>query len=211
MKLVSLLLEAIKKDHFVKRINDRLKSEYTTFPSEKQDIQNEVFELIDLLEKINFNSQQNIGIHIYKSATWYKYEKVVDGKLEKSEGNNIWAVIRGNELGTLVFGNNQYVPQNIQVNVTIGKLIGFINNVKKGNSDLSQKEITYLNSNYNADKVGVEPVIKQEPFIIQAVKWELSPDKLYLVKKNNPTHQIPVDDAMKLLSDIEQERLLSLL
>ena len=36
MKLVPLLLEAIRKAHFNDRINDRLKSQYTNFPSERR-------------------------------------------------------------------------------------------------------------------------------------------------------------------------------
>jgi hypothetical protein len=210
MKLANLLTEAIKKLHFDQRVYDRLKSEYTNFTTEDPTIQREILNSIDFLSRVNFMGQDNVAILIYKGHKWYKYEKPADGKMEKSEGNYIWSIIRGNELETIVFGDAAYKPLNTQYLVKISNLMHYITDKKHGDFNITSKDLHNLVS-YNPNQQAAEIKDKEPVFIINSVKWILTADKQYLVKKNNPNEKMSVDDAIKLLPDPQAEALLNLL
>ncbi len=109
MKLTDLLLEAIKKLHFNDRVYDRLTGPYTTFSEENPEIKKVVMNNIMTLSNINFLDQDNIRVVVYSSAKPYLYAQNKDGKSEKSEGNFIWVIIRGNDMETVLFSPSNMI------------------------------------------------------------------------------------------------------
>ena len=104
------LLEAVKTGHFIKRVDDRLESDDTTFVKEEGRIKQIIYDAIDFLAKVNFPGQDNIAIRLFKSPNYYKYYRQVNGKIERSQGNRIWVIVKGNDLETIVFGDIVYDP-----------------------------------------------------------------------------------------------------
>src|ERR1035437_2269709 len=126
------LFEAIKTEHFSEREFDRLASNDTNFKEEKQEVKNKLKSAIDFVQKINFPGQDNIGILLMKGPNKYVHDGFVDGKQEHSEGSFIWAIIRGNDMETLVFGDGTYKPKNTQIQLTLDRLKNYILQDKNG-------------------------------------------------------------------------------
>lgn len=114
-----IVQEAVPGKHWQLRIDTRLKSPKTepNFPFHHVD------DKLKFLEKISFEGQKNIALRIYTSKQIYTAHG--DGKERPSKGNTVWAVIRGNELDTLLFDSPDYQVQNTQYTFTIEQLINF--------------------------------------------------------------------------------------
>lgn len=207
MKLTEILNEAIKKAHFNERVYDRLTGPYTTFTDEKPEIKNAVLNNIMLLSNINFLDQDNIGVIIYSSSKPYTYAQNKDGKFEKSEGNFIWVIIRGNDMETVLFAPNGHKPQNTQIQIKIEQLLNYIRDVKNGNTNITSNDLKRI---VNPVAVSAPPRETEPVFMINGVKWILTADKELLIKKNNPNDKMSVEDAINVLSDQDAEKLMDL-
>ena len=146
----NILNEAIETPHFKERVIDRLESGNSNFNTESDRIKGFIQENINILKSINFPGQDNIGVLIFNGSKNYKYHRVVNGKTERSEGNKIWIIIRANDLETIVFGDNSYLPQNTEIRLNMKQIRNYINGLgkdKNGQYNLSINDLKRLTKN----------------------------------------------------------------
>jgi len=216
-KLVrKLVSEAFKKVHYNDRVEDRLRSKYSTFTTgATANVQAKVFDNIAFIEDVTFPGQDNIGIILFKSTQVFKYEKELsNGEFERSIGNFIWMVIRAHELENVVFGDANYRPLNTQIHLSADYLRKYIDEVKKGNKNLTTADISRFKNGFKIpEKQPAEVPKPQEAiFIIDGVRYLASQEKQLLFQKNNPSKVIPFDDAIELnlIKPEDQDRLSAL-
>lgn len=162
------------------------------------------------LSNINFLDQDNVGVVIYSSAKPYTYAQNKDGKNEKSEGNFIWVIIRGNDMETVLFSPSGHKPQNTQIHLKMDQLVNYIRDVKKGDMNITSNDLKRM-VNPQANAAPAQPKPVEAIFMLNGVKWVLTNDKGFLVKKNNPNDKMSVEDAMNVLPDQEAERLIDMI
>ena len=191
-----IMSEAISLPHFNDRVTDRLNSEYTTFMSENPQLRKTVFDNIKFLGKVNFPGFHNVGIMLLKGPNLYKYKKVVSpAKTERDEGSFIWAVMRGNELETIFFKNAGEKPQNTQIHVTSENLKKYIDNVKNGDYDLTEKDMARIaRGEYDVRQAPVEKE-KEQFIIINGTKWIPNKEQEIIHQKNKPDNSISIYDV----------------
>lgn len=204
-----ILNEAMKTKHFIERAYDRLKSDKTNFPQEKEEIQKIVFNNIDFLSTVNFPGQDNVGILIFKGSNKYIYHNVVDSKVEHSEGSFVWAVVRGNDMETIVFGDFAYKPKNTQIHLNIDRLRQYIEEDKGGDRNLTEKDLVRL-----VKPAGPKPVQTEKPeqiiVNIGGVRWVVDIAKEQLYQKNKPTQTMNIWDALDKMEPAQAEELMKL-
>lgn len=193
--------------HFNDRVFDRLESEYTNFTNESSSIKQSVFDSIDFLKKLNFPRQDNIGILILKGPKKYVYHKIVDGKIEHSEGNYVWVIVRGNDLETVVFGSSDYIPKNVQIKFTIDKIRDYVINEKGGDFNLTEKDLNKMQLKKVVQKQVDKP--KENIVTIDGVKWIVDDKEEKIYKKNNKDVVFNVYDFIDKVDEKTQEEILS--
>ena len=201
------LFEARIVGHFKERVHDRLEGENTNFHKEKLEIKQKVYEGITFLSKVSFPGQDNIGVLMLKGPNKYVYHNDVGGKIEHSEGNYVWVVVRANDLETIVFGDANYVPRNTQIRLTIDKLRDYIINYKDSDYNLTDKDLRKL-------QVGVSTNVerpKENIVIINGVKWIVDEVNEKIYKKNNPEVTYDVYEFADKLDEKTQDEILSYL
>jgi len=99
--LQEVLSEANPSEHFKDRIYDRLTSSLYTKPAFDY---SSVSRYIDILRLTNFNPKHSFAISIGRFNETYISKDPVDNKY--STGNELWAVIRNNEITTIFFRNS---------------------------------------------------------------------------------------------------------
>lgn len=221
-KLIRETLERLMSEmeenipHFRERVYDRLESDDTTFRNEKKNIKDIVFDNLKFLKKVNIETQDSIGFLIFKGPNRYIYHRELpNGKIEHSEGSFIWAVVRGNYLETLVFGDPNYKPQNTNIILYVDKLIDYIENENNGNFNITEKDIRKLLMPKQAQKTEQKP--QDEIINIKGVKWLLDKKQEVLIKKNNPTVKVNVWDVLEdkiedmIIDDKTKEEIMSFL
>jgi hypothetical protein len=201
------LSEAVVKPHFIDRVFDRLKSQFSTFSTESEKIQETVSANIKELAKISFPGQHNIGVLVFKSPKDYVYHRVVNGKVEHSEGAFIWAVIRGNELETLVFGDSNYKPKNTQYAFTLKKLTDYI--ATSGSYEITEKDLHKLTLKPTA----AAPTTPKEPaqvVVINGSKWVVDTKNSVMYQKNNPSKTANIYDVIDNLEPSVQNQIMAM-
>jgi hypothetical protein len=192
------LIEASISKHFNDRIGDRLEGDFTNFKDiasqrEKDLIKNN----IQTLKAINFG-QENVLIQLLKSDKVFLYKKTnMDGTIEASTGNYVYALMKGNELDTIVFGKNTYMPPNMHYKIVADRIPSFINNVKRGDFNIDRKDLERMNKGDYGDKA-----IKNVPekpleivYNINGVKWVLDKENELLKQKNKPEISFSINGA----------------
>lgn len=192
--------------HFKDRKFDRLLSAFTNFPLGNEGLREKLLDKITELEKIEYPGQDNIGILLYRGGSNYLYRKNgKDGKPEKSEGNNIWIVARGNDYNTIVFGNNTYKPKNTQIWITADDLLKYIKHVKNGNYNLSPSDIRFFANPLSREKKSPEKEKTDIVVKINGTKWVILPEKEEIYKKNNREEKYNIFDFFDNF-DISEEK-----
>lgn len=203
-----VLSEAVPTSHFKERYTDRIESEYTTFSKEPKIVKDKIIETLNFIESINFPGQDNIGVLIYKTVMPNKYERWGDGKLEKSVGRFVWVVIRANDIETIVFGDQDYVPRNTQIQLTINFLKRFIEDYKNGDTNLTEKDINLIKTKTIPSET---QVVKQEqPVVnISGTKWIVDKESGKLFQKNNPQKSAKIEDVIFSLPENIADKVLA--
>ncbi len=190
--------EMYETGHFKDRTYDRLESEYTTFKDEVEDVKQKVYDAINFLRKVNINTQDNIGIILLRGNKKYLYKR--DNE-EPSEGQYVWAVVRGNELETIVFGDKNYKPRNTQIHLKIEQLYEYVNDT--GKTELAEKDIRKILLGSKSQQK-TEPIEKEVVFMINGVRWIVDKKSEKILKKNNQSVSYDVwnvlDDKVEGLS-----------
>lgn len=206
-----ILEEAMETNHFRERMFDRLNSEYTTFRLEKPELKNRVKEAIDFVKQVNFPGQDNIGILLMKSPNKYIYHREVMGKTEHSEGSFVWAVVRANDMETIVFGDSAYKPRNTQIHLTIDRLKNYILQDKDGDFNLTEKDLRKLVSPAPkpvGSSVASEPGL---PIInINGTRYVVDVKGGIVYKKNSPNATMDLYKFIDTVDPETQEMILSL-
>jgi len=93
--------EAAPSPHFKDRVFGRLASSLYTKPQFNYD---DVKNQIDVIKKVNFNPKQSFAINIRSFPTTFVSRDPKTGK--ESIGNELWCIIRNNEIATIFFRNS---------------------------------------------------------------------------------------------------------
>lgn len=205
-----IIAEAVATPHFKERMYDRLVSDNTNFKNEKPEVQEKVKSAIDFIKQVNFPGQDNVGILLMKGPNKYVYHNVVNGKTEHSEGSFVWAVIRANDLETIVFGDSAYRPKNTQIHLNIDKLKDYIMNVKGGDFNLNEKDLKRLTSPTvkQAEPVSVQPEL---PVInIGGTKYVVDAKAGTIYKKNSPNVLMDLYKFIDTVDPATQDAIMSL-
>lgn len=108
----SYFSEAIETEHLLKRLQDRIKETKILSPEEEKEIEKN----IEKLKTINFPKNKSYGVlllklkisdtnpYYFKDEYQFGYYKVYsdDDFFKYSTGNEIWVVIRNNEIRTIM-------------------------------------------------------------------------------------------------------------
>jgi uncharacterized protein YlzI (FlbEa/FlbD family) len=204
------VFEAFPTAHFNERVIDRLKGDYTNFTNESPHLQKIVFDSIEFLKKVNFPGQDNIGILLLKGPNKYIYHHVDNrGNVEHSEGRFIWAIIRANDIETLMLRNINDVPKNTQIRLTIDKLKNYVVNDKHLDYNLTEKDLRKLQLNLKIEPISNKP--KENIVVINGVKWVVDDVEEEIYKKNNQNIKYNIYDFVETADEKLQDEILSFL
>lgn len=208
LEIRRILEEALATKHFKERMYDRLESDATNFRAEKPEVKQRVKSAIEFIEQVNFPGQDNIGILLMKGPNKYVYHQVVDGKTEHSEGSFVWAVVRANDMETIVFGDSVYRPKNTQIHLNIDRLRNYVMEDKGGDFNLTEKDLKRLLSPVAAKPA--EPAKEQLPVVIvDGIKYVVDVKNESIYKKNNPREVSKIWDVISNFDEAAQEAILS--
>ena len=222
LRLLESVVTKHIKDRLLNRLNaawtgtnlidnpDKSATVFTNFVNEKPEIKQIVYDRIQFLSKINFPHQDNIGIMIFKGGMVYKYDNNTGAKPEHSEGKFIWVIARGNDLETIVFGLDGYRPKETQIHLNITKMMDYVNQIKKGNFNLTPQDLINLQkpmaSNIPKPK---EENTNELLFNHNGANWILQKKEQLVFQKNKPTNKMNAFDFIESIDDEAlQEKLL---
>ena len=195
-----LLAEAKLLPHFVDRVKERLYDPERITPAFNT---KNVDEALSLLEKVNFPGQSNVAVNIFRSGT--VYTAYVSDKAVPTKGNNIWVIVRGNELENVVFTSDNAVPQNTQYQMTIGRIRSIVNS--RGSYDLSYEDLENRTRMTATRKRGLEMDL---PMVtIRGQKWYADTSNQRFIYAKNINKVLTFDDAFNTLPEEELDSILS--
>lgn len=203
-RIYQLIREAVQTPHFKKRLIGRFLPHNITpeFDSER------IRPAVNLIKKVNFPGQSNVGILVFHSTTTFT-AKVLD-KDEYSRGNNIWVVVRANEMRSIFFEPDGIAPQNVQHTLTI-KELEFL--VKTYGYDLELKHLQNL-SHYKKSAKGKRTRGQQSDLpvvILKGNKWYIDAENERIIYAKNTKKTMSMDDAFKEFDEEDLEKLVNVL
>ncbi len=206
-----IILESFSKRHFLDRVYDRLESDNTNFKNDIEDNKKKVYNGINFIEKIDFPGQDNIGILLFKSPKKYVYHKELDNKTEHSEGNCVWIVVRGNDLETIVFGDNGYRPKNTDIHLTLDNLAHYVQTQKLGDTYLTEKDLRKLQSGLKQTVQEPQKINTDTQVInIDGTKYVVDKKSEQIYQKNNPKKINSIWDIFDSLPEKTQEEVMAI-
>ncbi len=188
------ILEVKELPHFKERIRERLYNPENIQPA----LDPRLFEpALDLVRKVNFPGQANVGINIYRSGVTYR--AYVSDKSTPTEGNNIWVIVRGNELENVIFTRDNGVPQNTQFQLTASKLNSIVR--ERGYdltyADLDGKTLQPKDTRKRGPDIDL-PIVT-----IRGQKWYVDSDGSKFIYAKNINKVMTFDDAFNTLPEDE--------
>jgi len=100
--LKEIFNEAVPSPHFKERVQGRLASDmYTTPQFNYADVEKQ----FELIKKVNFQPFEAVAIHVRTFGNTFVSKDPVNGK--ESIGNELWVVVRGDEISTVFFRNSR--------------------------------------------------------------------------------------------------------
>jgi len=211
--LREIFTEVIKTNHYRQRaeVGGRLTdSKHSSFVKEPESIQNVVYRNLDYLQDIEFPKDISVGVLVFRGKNSYSYRNPGS----ESFGKNIWVVVRGNEMTTLMFSNadtsigsdkKHKTRTNYQIN--LAKLKDYIDKEKGGDKNLTSEDIKII---FGPEVV--EPTEKDGNIVVLGgVKYVIDRDSEKIFKKNNPSQSFELLDFVSELNPNDQEKIYSLL
>jgi len=190
--------EAIETPHYMDRVSERLFDPSLISPPIDPKY---ITPALNMLKLINFPPKVNLGVNIFRSGSNFR---VLSADHDTTyEGNNIWVVIRDNELQTVMFLKDGVPPDHIRYQTTIAKLSRIVN--EKG------YDITVTDLEGKApqkdQKSGFSlnlPVVN-----IRGQKWYFDRENNRFLYAKNVNKVLTLDDAFKTLPEEELDAILS--
>lgn len=195
----SVIMEARALPHFKDRVRERLYDPERITPAFNTKY---VDEALRLLEKVNFPGQSNVAVNIFRSGV--VYTAFVSDKNVPTKGNNIWVIVRGNELENVVFTNDNSVPQNTQYQMTIGRIQSIVNS--RNSYDLTYEDLENRPRPLATRKRG--PEIDLPTVMIKGQKWYADSENDRFIFVKNVNKVLTFDDAFKVLPEEELNAIL---
>jgi hypothetical protein len=213
--LREIFTEVIKTNHYSDRaeVGGRLSDKkYSTFTEEPQEVKDIVNRNLDYLQDIEFPEDIEVGILAFRGGKTYKYRKPG----EESVGKNIWVIIRGNKMTTLMFsnadtsfGSDSQHKTRTDYQINLAKLKDYIDKEKGGDKNLTSEDIKNI---FSPKIVSNEPREKDNNIIILGgVKYVVDKEGEKIFKKNNPTQTFDLLDFVAELQPTDQEKIYNLL
>lgn len=184
--LKEVFSEAISSEHFKDRIYDRLTSNLYTRPHFNY---SEVEKQIETLKLINFDPEDSYAIFLKKFPVTYSSKDPVTDIA--SVGDEVWAVVRNNEITTIFFRNSHQKDRVQGVNhaLTIKALYKYyVENDKNedGTVDYASNRNTSLGTNkYKLDL----PIID-----LNGQRWYVDENGEQIIYVKNTKKTIPFND-----------------
>ncbi len=188
------ILEATELPHFQDRVSERLSGIQPPLDPKF------VKPALDLLRKVNFPGQTNVAVNIFRSGA--VFTSYVSDKATPTVGNNMWAIIRGNELETIVFTSDKAVPQNTQYQITIAKLNGI---VTRNGFDLSLADLEGKPAVASQEK---KPYLDMPKVIIRGKEWFADVKREVFLYAKNIQKVMTFDQAFEELPERELDAIM---
>jgi hypothetical protein len=212
--LREMFTEVIKTQHYKDRaeVGGRLSdSEYSTFEKEPNSTKETVYRNLDYLQDVEFPEDIDVAVLAFRGKKPYAYTKPD----APSFGKNIWVVIRGNLMTTLMFsnadasvGSDSQHKTRTDYQINLVKLKDYIDKEKGGDKNLTPEDIKKI-----FEPEVVVPEEKGESNIINlgGVKYIVDKDNSVIFKKNNPSQTFDLLDFAAELEPTDQEKIYNLL
>lgn len=212
--LREIFTEVLKTNHYSERaeVGGRLSDvEYSTFAKESDGIKANVYRNLDYLQDIEFPEDISVGILAFRSKHPYAYRKPT----EESFGKNIWVVIRGNVMTTLMFsnadaptGSDSQHKTRTDYQINLAKLKDYIDKEKGGDKNLTPEDIKTI---FEPEVVATKDKEDSNIISLGGVKYVIDRDNEKIFKKNNPSQSFELLDFVSELQPTDQERIYNLL
>ena len=209
--------EALSTIHFVDRSEGggRLNSEYSTFRSET--LREQIYKDISFLERIEFPTTVSIGMLMFKGKEVYRFTEPGN----ESTGRNVWIVIRGNELVTLMFSNAEVPSEGVDsehktrtdYQLNFHRLKNYILKDKGGDMNITIEDLDFLTSPKEVYSDAPSPIKDKIDNVIRinGVNWVIDKEKEKIFKKNNPSQEFELLDFIEDLNPQAQSQIYDLL
>ncbi len=184
--------EASPSPHFKDRVFGRLTSSLYTNP---QFNYNDVKNQIEIIKKVNFNPKQSFAISIRSFPTTFVSRDPETGK--ESIGNEIWTVIRNNEIATIFFRNTSQRGIKVSgVDYTVNfKSLQNIYNSSEKNPDGT---VDFEMSNQKPGKGQRKKVELDLPIVeLEGNSWYIDEEKEELIYAKNIKKKLSFDDLQE--------------
>lgn len=212
--LREIFTEVIKSNHYADRaeVGGRLSdSEYSTFEKEPDSIKDVVYRNLDYLQGIEFPEDISVGVLVYRSKTPYSYRKPG----AESFGKNIWVVVRGNNMTTLMFsnadtstGSDSQHKTRTDYQINLAKLKDYIDKEKNGDKNLTPEDIKKI---FEPEVVAPTEKVDSNVVNFGGVKYVVDKDNGIIFKKNSPNQTFDLLSFAAELPPIDQEKIYNLL
>lgn len=212
--LREIFTEVIKSNHYADRaeVGGRLSdSEYSTFEKEPDSIKDVVYRNLDYLQGIEFPEDISVGVLVYRSKTPYSYRKPG----AESFGKNIWVVVRGNNMTTLMFsnadtstGSDSQHKTRTDYQINLAKLKDYIDKEKNGDKNLTPEDIKKI---FEPEVVAPTEKVDSNVVNFGGVKYVVDKDNGIIFKKNSPTQTFDLLSFAAELPTADQEKIYNLL
>lgn len=197
-----LVLEALETHHFVDRVRERLHDpERISPPLDPTHIDG----AIALLRKVNFPKNVSVSVNVFRSKV--AYTSRTSDKPEPTKGNNVWVVIRGNNLITVYF-RGEAMPTDTNYQITIANVWSLID--EKGSYDVTQQDLDRIvqkQRSVEPRKRGKE--INLPLVLIRGTKWYADVDNNRFIYAKNIHKTMSFDDAFNTLPEEELDAILA--
>jgi hypothetical protein len=189
--LREIFTEVIKTQHYKDRaeVGGRLSdSEYSTFEKEPDSTKETVYRNLDYLQDVEFPEDIDVAVLAFRGKNSYSYRKPG----AESFGKNIWVVIRGNLMTTLMFsnadasvGSDSQHKTRTDYQINLVKLKDYIDKEKGGDKNLTPEDIKKI---FEPEVVAPEEKGESNIINLGGVKYIVDKDNSVIFKKNNPSN-----------------------
>lgn len=196
-----LVIEALETQHFMDRVSQRLHDPKWMEPAIDLTRPDSA---LALLKRVDFPRDVSVAVSAFRSKVVYSIE--VDGKIER--GNNLWVVIRGNEMETVFFRNGDTPPSGTEYQISIDNVWSIVD--EKGIYEITKQELDRLaRHRKNAEPRKRGPEINLPIVVIRGSRWYADTEHNRFIYAKNIHKTMSFDDAFNALPEEELDAILA--